>query len=204
MDEITYKLRRYTKFGNYYRSSRKFLHRAVWEDAHGPIPAGFHIHHKDGNRDNNSIENLEAVDGSDHLSAHHKGHTRRPDEAIAAQAIWRETAEGKSFLAEMGRRNHHYMRNDGQFVCQCCGKKFVAQITGGNRFCSAKCKAKQRRIDGTDLVPATCKVCEKEFMADRFRPQKTCSRSCGRKLWLSTTEGVAHLERLASAKRRKE
>ena len=34
-------------------------HRAVWIDNHGKIPDGAIIHHKDGNRANNHISNLE-------------------------------------------------------------------------------------------------------------------------------------------------
>jgi len=204
MEEIIYNGKRYTRFGKYFRSARKFLHRAIWEDAHGPIPKGAHIHHKDDDRDNNDIGNLECKDGGKHLSDHHTGHTRRPDAAIAAQAIWRETGAGKAFLHEMGVRNHHFMRNDAEFVCECCGKSYVTRVTGGNRFCSNACKSKQRRRDGTDLVPAVCGVCAKDYETNKFKTSPTCSLSCGRKLWLATPEGQSHLERLASTKRRKQ
>lgn len=36
-------------------------HRVVWMYAHGPIPPGHVINHRDGNRRNNRIDNLEAV-----------------------------------------------------------------------------------------------------------------------------------------------
>jgi HNH endonuclease len=44
------------------------LHRDVWQAAFGPIPRGCHIHHRDGNPDNNCIANLECVPASEHLS----------------------------------------------------------------------------------------------------------------------------------------
>ena len=39
----------------------KLEHRIVWEKAYGPIPDGMHIHHKNGVRDDNRLENLECV-----------------------------------------------------------------------------------------------------------------------------------------------
>ena len=39
-----------------------YVHRIVWETANGcKIPKGFHIHHQDGNKSNNSIMNLSLV-----------------------------------------------------------------------------------------------------------------------------------------------
>ena len=46
------------------------LHRYVWEKFNGEIPEGFHIHHKDRNRKNFDISNLELVD----ISKHHREH----------------------------------------------------------------------------------------------------------------------------------
>jgi len=40
------------------RQKRYFEHRIVWEDAHGKIPAGHIIHHLNGIRDDNRLENL--------------------------------------------------------------------------------------------------------------------------------------------------
>ena len=39
-----------------------YVHRIIWEQANQcPIPAGFHVHHIDANRKNNSIYNLSLV-----------------------------------------------------------------------------------------------------------------------------------------------
>jgi len=42
-----------------------FLHEAVWCFYNGLIPVGFLIFHKDGNVNNNNIENLELVKEND-------------------------------------------------------------------------------------------------------------------------------------------
>lgn len=47
---------------------KMFEHRYVWEKTKGPIPSGYEIHHIDGNRQNNNINNLECVAESEHHS----------------------------------------------------------------------------------------------------------------------------------------
>jgi hypothetical protein len=44
-----------------------FVHRMVWEQAHGPVPPGFRIWWKDGNHMNCALENLEIVGPRDHM-----------------------------------------------------------------------------------------------------------------------------------------
>ena len=47
----------------YYKSSHfsppKLLHRYIWETRVGEIPSGFEIHHKDQDKSNNALENLD-------------------------------------------------------------------------------------------------------------------------------------------------
>jgi len=45
-------------------------HRLIWEEAHGPIPAGFQIHHINHDRADNRLENLECVDTVTHKRLH--------------------------------------------------------------------------------------------------------------------------------------
>jgi hypothetical protein len=54
------------------RAGYKHLHQDIWRRAHGEIPAGHNIHHKDGNPLNNSVENLELVKTKEHALAHSK------------------------------------------------------------------------------------------------------------------------------------
>jgi hypothetical protein len=47
------------------------LHRWVWKKYNGRWPRfGYHIHHKDGDKFNNSPENLEEIDGDEHFAIH--------------------------------------------------------------------------------------------------------------------------------------
>lgn len=45
----------------------EFVHRRVWEDAHGPIPKGHRIWWKDGNHWNCALENLELLSDREHM-----------------------------------------------------------------------------------------------------------------------------------------
>ncbi len=61
-------------------------HRLVWEDANGPIPEGFQIHHRNHDRTDNRLSNLECVDTVTHKRLH-VGH-RWVDE------VWVKTCTG--------------------------------------------------------------------------------------------------------------
>ena len=106
-----------------------YQHRLVWERENGPIPKGFHVHHKNGDKRDNRIENLELLSGFEHHSHH---------------------------FSELGATEEHKERGRKQMkriwdakplvdlVCQECGKKF--QSRGNNkglpRACSGNCSSK--------------------------------------------------------------
>jgi hypothetical protein len=48
----------------------QFEHRRVWEQHNGPLPEGFVVHHINGNRKDNRIENLQAMRRTDHVALH--------------------------------------------------------------------------------------------------------------------------------------
>ncbi len=58
----------------YYRrtdGNRNWLHQDVWEFSNGPVPQGYEIHHKDQNKINNDIANLECLTPTEHAAKHH-------------------------------------------------------------------------------------------------------------------------------------
>ena len=52
---------------------RRLIHRDVWEFHNGKIPPNYDIHHKDDDRSNNRIENLELYTKSEHSRRFNSG-----------------------------------------------------------------------------------------------------------------------------------
>lgn len=49
-----------------------YVHRLVWMLGNGPIPEGYHVHHIDGDKTNNSPGNLCLLSASEHHKLHAK------------------------------------------------------------------------------------------------------------------------------------
>jgi hypothetical protein len=54
----------------YLRINSTLVHRQVWEEHNGPVPEGLQLHHINGNRLDNRIENLMLVDPTTHKRLH--------------------------------------------------------------------------------------------------------------------------------------
>lgn len=48
------------------------LHRLIWETYRGPIPKGYIVHHINGNKKDNRIENLSCISVKEHNKIHAK------------------------------------------------------------------------------------------------------------------------------------
>jgi hypothetical protein len=46
------------------------IHRKVWIENNGEIPKGYIIHHKDGNKYHNDLDNLELLTYKEHRNIH--------------------------------------------------------------------------------------------------------------------------------------
>lgn len=133
----------------------KFDYRKLWEQHYGPIPVDsqgrtYEIHHIDGNRDNNNINNLICIS----IEEHYKIHLAQNDFAAAALIALRMEIDPfernrlhskyMKMLTENGK-NPFSMREDGSSI----GKE-VAQrrvLDGTHNFFVL---AKERVIKGTN------------------------------------------------------
>ena len=177
----------------YYYSPRKdgsgldMLHRMVFIHYNGEIPKGYCIHHKDGNKGNNDISNLECVKRSEH--SHYHG-VNAPEElaefrkrnleenARPAANIWHGSAEGREWHKQHYEQMKDKLYEEVECVCVVCGKTFTAHQKTGSKCCSKACRAKERRMSGIDNETRICENCGKEFVTSRFSKARFCSKQC--------------------------
>jgi hypothetical protein len=174
----------------YFSRGTKRLHVAVWEYYNGLVPEGFHIHHKDENTWNNSIDNLECINGSEHLSRHIKEKMQdeefvkkqreQMDYARIYASKWHGSEEGIEWHREHGRKVAANLQ-PREFTCLHCGEKFWKKPIGSIKFCSNKCKSAWRRKQGLDNETRICEICGKEFVVSKYSKARTCSAACGGK-----------------------
>ena len=139
--------------GHYYQNKGKRLHRSVWEFFNGEIPEGYHIHHIDGDRNNNNIENLALMPGLAHTRMHAVSEDRRENGrraivlAIKVAPEWHHSKEGKEWHSKHAKETWAKHREPHEKICTGCGAVFMSNDIGhkGNHFCSQNCKARYYR-----------------------------------------------------------
>lgn len=164
------------------------LHRYVWEKYNGKIPDNFQVHHKDHDKFNNDLSNLELMSKSEHMSHHAQDRAKNDKEwlinfqkaGIKKAPEWHKSDEGRKWHAIHGK-NCFAKIIEKIYNCLTCNATFVKKSIQGNKFCSNKCKSKHRRDAGIDNITKTCQFCSKLFEANKYAKIRFCSKSCGKK-----------------------
>lgn len=191
--EVTYNGRSYKLGTGKYLSAGKSklfryrrLHQQKWLDAFGDIPKGYHIHHKDGNRLNNELSNLECIDGRKHMARHASERLRTNPEykakfiqrGQAAAAKWHGSKAGIEWHVKHAAEFNFGHFTFGESRCQNCDEPFTLR-TRTAKVCSNKCKSAMRRREGIDNEQRNCVICQQAFTINKYSKKRTCSRSCG-------------------------
>ena len=162
------------------------MHRYIWEFYNGEIPKGYHVHHIDGDKSNNKIENLECIIGSSHLSSHMNKRDKqelrnRMSVAQEYAKLWHKSEEGHVWHSKHAKEIMEVqLKIKSKNICENCGKEFEIYDfkKKQSRFCCNACKSAYRRKNHIDDEKRICEVCGKEFYVNKYAKSKTCSRSC--------------------------
>jgi hypothetical protein len=181
--------------GRYYQSGRKeaperLLHRRIWTDHSGPIPDGYDVHHRDGDWQNNGLENLELVTRQEHQAAHMRAHWQDPEyqertKGILARAqadaqAWHSSEEGRAWHSDHGKQTWEN-RAPVTMVCTVCGHEFSTYFPTKARVCSKAC-ASNMYYRKHQTASAPCAWCGQVFTFNKYRMQHCCSRACANRL----------------------
>lgn len=194
MDNFIFKKYKGEKY--YYCSKiKKRLHRYVWEKNNGCIPKGYHIHHIDGNVDNNSIGNLELISAGEHLSSHSKKRCKKEllnilfEKAIPKSKEWHGSKEGIEWHKKHFEKNREKILVEKKYICKHCGVEYKS-TQKNTLFCSRKCNSAYKRKENVYTKVCKCEVCDKEFTTNKYRSAKTCSRKCASILSYKSRGGI--------------
>lgn len=162
------------------------MHRYVYEYYNGKIPKGFHIHHKNGLKWDNTKSNLELIEHSAHASMH--GHNpseevrefmkENMDRQRPLTKAWHASAEGHEWHRKhaMECKRKGWSRAIVEITCLECGAKVLR--LEGTKFCCLAHKAKWRRRQGIDNVERSCARCGHPFSCNKYSDAIYCSRKC--------------------------
>lgn len=179
----------YYRCGPYFQRKGKRLHRMVWEAHNGPVPAGYEVHHINGNRADNDIGNLQLMKESDHQ----RYHANQPErieksrksicKAQDAAKAWHGSEEGAVVHSRIAKE---YWKTVEPRACTCtyCGKEFMTRrifAAGENSFCCNAHKTAWRYKQGADDVEKVCPVCGKAFTVNKYAKTVCCSAECARR-----------------------
>lgn len=138
---------RYYLCGRYYQHKGQRLHRAVWEHHHGPIPEGMHVHHRNHDRADNRLVNLELKSAGEHAAHHNRELT--PARQAALQAVAPALRAGNARLTPEQRAAAAATGWGGvarhTVTCSVCSVEFTTPFPTRARYCGGTCRARARR-----------------------------------------------------------
>lgn len=178
--------------GHYWQSTsikpKSRLHRDIWVYHNGKIEQGYEVHHKDHNRHNNQIDNLECLTVKEHRAKHRqdsinrsksKKHQEHLDKIRPLTKAWHSSPEGKKWHSKHGKEVAANLPLLNK-VCRNCGDSYVSK-SPKSVYCGNNCKSAYRRKSGKDEISSRCEYCNKLYWVNKYKPTKYCSNKCSGK-----------------------
>ena len=163
------------------------MHIYVWQKHNGEIPDGFHVHHKDGDKTNNDISNLELLPKFEHLSTHSKAvpvdkaRENMINNVLPKAVEWHKSDKSTEFHKELYERvtREKWLQKVTK-TCIFCGKEYetVHSKKDVSKFCSNVCKTAYRKSTGVDDIESNCSFCGKPFTKNKYSSKQFCSKEC--------------------------
>ena len=141
---------------------RMLLHVYVWESVNGPKPKGYHIHHKDENKGNPDISNLELLLTSHHKKIH-QGWVRDSSGVFIAKPC-----RGCEKVLPLDQFYDIKTRNGKSSLCKICHNEFM----------------------GTLLNSEEGKIHNKAYLHERYRQKKIKSGGLKRKIYIKINNEI--------------
>ena len=177
----TYKLRKWERY--FAQSYGHRMHTDVWKFHFWEIPKWFHIHHKDGDRFNNDISNLECISIREHLSEHWKenwideeiGPKMRKwlENAREKAKEWHRSKEWNEWHKEHYEKSKVALHKKMEHNCILCSKVYLSNRKVSSKFCSNSCKTKYRKKLGIDDEIRKC-ICWNDYRCNKYSMRKYC------------------------------
>ena len=99
---------------------QRLVHNAVWEQHRGAIPDGYQVHHVNGDKQDNKIDNLALVTPTEHKRIHSPHFRRNKDEWERRCSIcgkWKQASA-----------DHFYLSRDGWVLYGRCRPCHIARV----------------------------------------------------------------------------
>jgi hypothetical protein len=99
------------------RSGRRiYYHIYLWQLENGPVPSGHVIHHRDRNKRNNNLNNLELMTVREHNVLHHTKHGRTITDAEEYEREKRKRYYESHKAQILAAKHEEYKKNRDKYV----------------------------------------------------------------------------------------
>ena len=167
------------------------LHRYIWEQERGEIPEGHDIHHINGDKLDNRIDNLLCLTKAEHTRVHLLENWNDEDYVQWMRELTKkrwESPEYRAKMCQMSRdmwKSEEYREKQSRSLKAALNTKESKEKRSKSHkalWAKPEHRAKMKAIGLGKFARETetreCKICETEFQAYKHGPKKCCSQSC--------------------------